>query len=181
MLIKFSRSLNYILHSVDSKLYVNGNVTIAHNTATGNGGGVYLSTSDLNCQQKSTFVFYNNMAMSKGGGVHALSSSINSFSNIIYLILPPLYESDMDRYYKGAKINFTNNEAKFGGGLLLADNAKLKINIMYPVMDTLMPTVSFIGNSADYGGAIFVDDETNSGMCAGYREMECFSSSASSL
>ena len=38
------------IHSTDSKIYVNGNVTIAHNTATENGGGVYLSTSELNCQ-----------------------------------------------------------------------------------------------------------------------------------
>ena len=30
----------------------------------------------------------------------------------------------------GAKINFTNNEAKFGVGLSLVANAKLKINVM---------------------------------------------------
>ena len=44
------------IHSTDSKLYVNGDVTIARNTATRNDGGVYLSTSELNCQQKSIFV-----------------------------------------------------------------------------------------------------------------------------
>ena len=43
------------IHSTESRLYVNGNVTIAHNIATGNGGGVYLSTSELNCQQESNF------------------------------------------------------------------------------------------------------------------------------
>ena len=55
------------IHSTDSKLYVNVNITIAHNTATKNGGDVYLSTSELNCQQKSTFVLYKNMAVSKRG------------------------------------------------------------------------------------------------------------------
>ena len=43
------------IRSTESKLYVNGNITMAHNTATRNGGGVYLSTSELNCQQKSVF------------------------------------------------------------------------------------------------------------------------------
>ena len=33
--------------STESKLYVYGNVTLAHNAATSNGGGVYLSTSEL--------------------------------------------------------------------------------------------------------------------------------------
>ena len=56
------------IHSTESKLYVNGYVTIAHNTATGNGGGVYLSTSELNCQHKSTFELFNNTAEYKGGG-----------------------------------------------------------------------------------------------------------------
>ena len=32
------------IHSTESKLYMNDNVTIAHKMATGNGGGVYLST-----------------------------------------------------------------------------------------------------------------------------------------
>ena len=73
------------IHSTDSKLHVNGNITIAHNTATGNGGGVYLSTSKLNCQQESTIVLYNNRAMSKGGGLHAISSSIKASSNIEYI------------------------------------------------------------------------------------------------
>ncbi len=56
------------IHSTESKLYVNGDVAIAHNTATGNGGGVYLSTSELNCQQKSTFILQNNTAEHRGGG-----------------------------------------------------------------------------------------------------------------
>ena len=29
-------------------------------------------------------------------------------------------------------------------------------------------------NSADYGGAIHVDDDTNSGTCASYTKTECF-------
>ena len=68
------------VHSTDSKLYVNGNVTIAHNAATRNGGGVYLSTSELNCQQKSIFVLFQSIAKHKGGGLHAISSTIKATS-----------------------------------------------------------------------------------------------------
>ena len=90
------------IHSTESKIYVNGNVTIAHNTAAGNGGGVYLeSTSELNCQQGSTFVLYNNTALSKGGGLHAIGSSLKASSNL-----------DYDGYYFGARIQFINNKAK---------------------------------------------------------------------
>ena len=76
------------IHSTDSKLYVNGNVTIAHNTATGNGGGVYLSTSELNCQQESTLVLLNNIASLKGGGLHAISSSIKAASSVFEFYIP---------------------------------------------------------------------------------------------
>ena len=53
------------IHSTESKLYVNGDATIAHNRATANGGGVYLSFSELNCQQKSTFQLLNNTVETK--------------------------------------------------------------------------------------------------------------------
>ena len=48
-----------------------GNVTVAHNTAR-NGGGAYLTESELNCQNKNTLIFFNNSAAHKGGGVHAI-------------------------------------------------------------------------------------------------------------
>ena len=71
------------IHSTDSKLYVNGRVTIAHNIATRNGGGVYLSNSELICQQKSTLALFNNTALHKGGGLHVISSSIKAASTNI--------------------------------------------------------------------------------------------------
>ena len=43
-----------------------GDATIAHNTATRDGGGVYLPNSELNCEQKSAFVPLNNTATHKG-------------------------------------------------------------------------------------------------------------------
>ena len=164
--------------STESKLYVNGDVTIAHNTATRNGGGVYLSTSELNCQQKSTFVLFNNTAVHKGGGLHAIGSSIKATSTFTSL------------QYTGTRINFTNNEAERGGGLSLEANAKLyvlKYDVIYyyyyynngsgiirisTTTDT--NTTIFTANKADYGGAVYVDDDTNSGTCASDPKTECF-------
>ena len=148
------------IHSTESKLYMSGDVTIAHNTATGNGGGVYLSTSELNCQLKSDFVLLNNSASHKGGGLHAISSSVIAVSSKIV--------------YTGARINITGNAAERGGGLSLEANAKLYILKYYFDSDDDFNATTFAANSADYGGAIHVDDNTNSGTCAGSTETECF-------
>ena len=106
---------------------MSGNVTIAHNTATGNGGGVYLkSTSELNsyCQPRSIrfFVLHRNTATNNGGGVHAISSSIKVNSLTIYI-----GNFQNIPQYIGARINFLNNAAKLGGGLSLGANAKFYI------------------------------------------------------
>ena len=154
------------IHSTESKLYVNGDVTIAHNTATGNGGGVYLSTSELNCQQESALVLLNNIASHKGGGLHAIGSSMKAASSNTY------------SQYTGARINITGNAAERGGGLSLEANAKLyilkKYDDYYNNDDNDFYTTTFAANSADYGGAIHVDDDTNSGTCASNTETECF-------
>ena len=156
--------------STESKLYVNGDITIAHNTATRNGGGVYLSTSELNCQQKSTVVLFNNTAVHKGGGLHAIGSSIKATSAITW------------PHYTGTRINFTNNAAERGGGLSLEANAKLYVlkydeidyyyYYYYDSIDT--NTTIFTANKADYGGAVYVDDDTNSGTCVSDPKTECF-------
>ena len=154
------------IHSTESKLYVNGYVTIPHNTATGNGGGVYLSTSELNCQQESALVLLNNTASHKGGGLHAISSSIKAASS-----------KYLQYVYTGARINITGNAAERGGGLSLEANAKfyiLKYNHHYDDDDNDFNTTTFTANSADYGGAIHVDDDSNSGTCASSTETECF-------
>ena len=151
--------------SIESKLYVNGDVTITHNTATRNGGGVYLSTSELNCQQMSMIVIFNNTAVHKGGGLHAISSSVKTTSASTY------------RQYIGTRIIFTKNAAKRGGGLSLEANAKLYVLkydwILYSA-DYDTNTAMFIANKADYGGAVYVDDDTNSGTCASDPKTECF-------
>ena len=156
------------IYSTESKLYVTGNITIAHNTATRNGGGVYLATSELNCQQKSTFVLSNNTAVHKGGGLHAISSSLKATS---------AYKYYAERIYTGTRMNFTKNAAKMGGALSLEGNAKLYVLKYHSIIEYVYQdtnTTIFTANKADYGGAVYVDDDTNSGTCASDRKTECF-------
>ena len=163
------------VHATESKIYVNGGVTIANNTATGNGGGIYLSTSELHCQE-NILLLINNTATHKGGGLHAISSTIRATSSgfvddthLTYRLL----------FYTGAKINFTRNTAELGGGLSLEANARLYILKNIPIIpyvdsDTAGAVAIFTGNNADYGGAVFMDDNTYSGMCASNPRTECF-------
>ena len=72
-----------------------------------------------------------------------------------------------------------------GGGLSLEANAKIHIlrythdpyddlcfNINSKLHNTFM--IRFIANTAQYGGAIYVNDETYSGTCAINPKTECF-------
>ena len=158
------------IFSVESRLYVKGNVTIAHNTASRNGGGVYLTESELQCLEKSIFILLNNTATHKGGGLHGISSSIMAIS----LLKTPQVDT--------ATLNFTNNIAERGGGLSLEANAKLVI-LKYEYGDIVFGnnviyrqsyTIIFSANRASYGGAVYVDDDTNSGTCASDPKTECF-------
>ena len=149
--------------SVDSNIYVSGNITIAHNTANRNGGGVYLTDSELMCLDKSTFTLLNNTATHKGGGIHVISSFVMARS--------VLKATQIDT----AILNFTNNVAENGGGLSLEANARLVV-LRYELGDILFGRTTFTynqsdtiiifsDNSAGYGGAVYVDDDTNSGTC----------------
>ena len=101
----------------------------------------------------------NNTVENKGGGLHAISSSIRATSR--------------QNQHFGTKIHFTNNTAKKGGGLSLEANAKLYI-LKYEEYYSNTESAIFTGNSADYGGAVYVDDDTNSGTCASDPKTECF-------
>ena len=162
------------IHSIDSTVYLqsNSNLIIAHNVVTRNGGGIYLFSSELSCQQNTSFVLDNNTAIHKGGGLHAISSTIKATSALL-----PCKNSNCS-YYNGAQMYFTNNSALRGGGLSLEANARfyiLKYDVIrYSSVYDDTDTVVFMANIADYGGAVYVDDGTNSGGCTNDSNIECF-------
>ena len=159
------------LLSAESRVYVKGDVIIAHNIAIRNGGGVYLSNSELICLQESTFLLNNNTAGHKGGGLHAVSSTIKVTS---------AYSQNYTKKYRytGTRLNFTKNVAEMGGGLSLEANAKLyilKYNLVTLTDSYSVNTTVFTANRAySHGGAMYVDDNTNSGKCSSSSKTECF-------
>ena len=143
------------IHSTESTLSVVGTVTIAGNTAARNGGGVYLSQSRAFCEPNSTFWIVKNSASQRGGGVHAAGSSIQIIVTASETLL-----------------TIEDNEAMQGGGLSLESNAKLYI---VKREDFRQPSaaVRLTHNTADYGGALYVNDETNAATCE-TPSTECF-------
>ena len=110
---------------------------------------------------------FNNTAVHRGGGLHAISSSVESVS------------AYSDAQYTGAQLNFTRNRAELGGGISLEANAKIhifksdKISLRLSYSDD-NNTMIFTANKADYGGGLYVDDATYSGICASSSKRHCF-------
>ena len=142
------------IHATESKILVYGEVMIANNRAMGSGGGVHLYQSELKCKEDSNLKILNNNASDKGGGIYAISS----------LILLELKE------YTGPLVLLNANNAKLGGGICLEVGAKIYI-LKLEYSSTFLQgwnqrTFSFSSNSADYGGAVYITDDTNSATCA---------------
>ena len=160
------------VHATESKLHIyNGTMKIVNNTANETGGGIYIYQSELNCQSHSRVLFSGNYATGKGGGIHAISSSITV---------------DITRKlggnYFGSLVHIVENRAEKGGGMCLEVNAKINIirtlTDYYGTLDVYL--LVFVRNFADYGGAVYVADDTNSGTCTSLsfkehsRITECF-------
>lgn len=135
------------IHASGSKLFVHGKLTVANNIALDSGGGIYLYQSELTCQIQCTLKIINNTANVKGGGTHAISSSIVVGNR------------------NGAVIFSKNNANLAGGGICLEVNAKIYILMTIDSVVRIY-ALMFKANTADYGGAVYVADETNAGTCA---------------
>ena len=139
--------------AIESTIMSYGTTTIANNTATNSsGGGVSLQQSNLHIRGSCSMS--NNYAM-RGGGVHAQGSTIT------------VYQRGQGR------LHFVNNTAENGSGLYLEANPKLYLLKNHRVNKKKhLLNVTFIGNHANYGGAMYVADDTNSGACSS--KIECF-------
>ena len=131
------------IYAIESKLVIEVNswteIIVSTNFAMHHGGGLYMTTSELNIKGHNLYIT-KNRATSKGGGIHAANSSIIT---------------------KGA-IHLISNKAENGGAISLEKNAKLK-----GISAKKINTVNLTSNKANrHGGALYVDDETNPEMCA---------------
>ena len=152
-----SASKGGAIRASSSKLYVHGSTFISNNTARDSGGGIYLHQSELNCEGKSILELLSNNAIDRGGGIHAISSTITAESRFSHSI----------NDYAGSKVRLIDNRAeKIGGGICLENNAKVKVFNLEQSTHKQAYTVKFQGNSAEFGGALYVADDTTSGTCA---------------
>ena len=136
--------------ATESKIMIYGETTIANNKATNsNGGGISLYQSDL--EIKGNCNISHNYAP-RGGGIHATSSTV--------------------AVYQPTTLQFINNRAENGSGLYLEVNPKLYVLKSGSSYNDDAYLLLFSGNHANYGGAVYVADDTNSGACL--PDNECF-------
>ena len=132
----------------ESTVIMHGEITIVNNTATnGNGGGIYLHQSTLEVKGK-IYIFYKHAV--RGGGIHASSSSISV-------------------YQHGTPQLINNTAQTDGGGMYLQVNPRLYLLKSEPTFfcyEDKKIIMMFTGNHANYGGAVYVADDTNSGACS---------------
>ena len=135
------------LLATESTIIMYGDTTISYNNAIdGSGGGISLHQSDL--EVKGSCNISSNHAM-RGGGIHATSSTVT--------------------VYESGNLQFVDNNAVNGSGIYLEVNPRIYILKENPSDEILL---EFKGNHADYGGAVYVADDTNSGACS--PNIECF-------
>ena len=142
--------------TIESFIYINGETTITNNRAIEIGGGAYFYQSYLTVTD-ANLTISDNHADQNGGGIYAVSSIISTTA-----------------YRKLTQLNFNNNSANEGkgGGLYFEANSRLYVLKREMEIDIKKIAVSFTDNHADLGGAIYVEDDTNSGACAA--STECF-------
>ena len=140
------------ISSTESRLNFHGNVYISYNSANESGGGFNAFLSELNFLGRTDIA--GNRAAEKGGGIHSVDATV--------------------RLVQGA-LHFTDNHANKGGGMYLTLNSKLQIvktatecvigNHCLVRDLNKWKRLEFAYNSAEYGGALFVSDETTSSTC----------------
>ena len=154
------------LYAVKSTISVYDYLLVSMNEANESGGGIYLYQSDFQCNDICNIS--KNNATNEGGALYASSGSVN-VGGIGYVTVT-------DRYpYR--TIYVVDNRAKLGGGMYLSENAKI-----YFIESSHLITgrIVFAQNIANYGGALYVKDNTTSGAChsSSYTEYlpstECF-------
>ena len=144
------------IQATESKIYIHDVMLIENNSALKSGGGMHLDMTELYCLFNSSFEVSGNVAVEKGGGIHAIASVINVNGSRIY--------SNDTNITSESGVSFIENKSKKGGGLYLETNAKLYIlkSVLYSRPCYI---VHFVSNSAEHGGAIYISDDSNSGLC----------------
>ncbi len=175
------------ISAVQSEIYINtGGVIITNNTAT-SGGGIFLRESTLFVNEPVKI--YLNTAQD-GGGIYAYSSRVE-FKPLVRLVdargypFPPNEQSEIAHNIAEnngggihavsstikrteSYVNIDSNTATSGGGVYLQQSSKLYLFKMYDEHQIVLYVTLLINNNlAQYGGGIFVADDTQRSACGG--------------
>ena len=143
------------LHAVQSQVYFTQNTIniITNNEAQELGGGIFMYQSFLFLE--SNTIISNNEA-DYGGGIYALASLI---------VVSPSPTSSIH------SVQIKNNTARFdGGGVYFSSISNLYVYQVDPRPHNI--TVILTANTANYGGALYVRDETYVTTCETNSERE---------
>ena len=135
------------LYAAESTIYIGTEMMVIENQASTVGGGIFIYRSSLLIQANMT-VSSNQAEL--GGGIYAESAAITITS------------SQTSSFHS---LILENNTAMDGGGFYFSANAH--IYVYHLDLRSHDITVRLISNCAQRGGAIYVNDETNRGMCNG--------------
>ena len=152
-----SAAVGGAIYAYDTKLQFYGHTTITNNTAMDSAGGIYLYRSEVTCHFRSTVVLAGNSATNKGGGIYAIITIITVLS-------------DRTSFHESYLL-LEGNQAQQGGGIYLETASELHVlksgkysPPKYP-LNVTKTNVYFVSNSADFGGGVYIEDETNFGIC----------------
>lgn len=153
--------------SEESTVKIFGEVMVVSNAASISGGSLYLYHSMFSCRQGSTFNMVSNRANHCGGGVYATNSFITIYHN--------------RQSFIGSLVQFVNNSATMGGGICLESSSQFRIYKRGSFSESETRPVHFKFNFANFGDAIYVNDETYFDVCSrstyssiSSRSTECF-------
>ena len=142
------------IYATETIVSINSELSVISNVAKENGGGLYLYRSPLNCNYGSRVNVSSNRANFSGGGIYTGNSLITVFENRTSL------------RQNRSSVKFFGNSAQKGGGIYLMSASQLRIyKTGERLIDNNSKILYFDSNSAEYGEAIYVSDETYYDVC----------------
>ena len=145
-------SVGGAVYSVQCSLYAFNETKLLNNTANQSGGGIYLYRSQLNCQYSCTIYISGNRAKYNGGGIHAINSKL-------------LINQNRTSAFQSC-VHFVRNVAQKGGGVYLESLSVLYVEKIGFQYRNRANAIYFESNSAHFGEAIYVSDETYFDVCS---------------
>ena len=166
---------------IESNVVIYGQFVMSYNKARF-GGAMYISNSNLFATLKSQFELTNNTALFSGAAIYCIQAQLilgakiliegnNAFQNG-----GGIMASSSTIVIMANQLKLAHNRAKYGGGMYLQNSLLIIQKLVLQKLPRYF--IDFSENTADYGGAVFVNDASNSDVCSNNsttdNEANCF-------